>query len=181
MSISEYNDLKVIKITRWLSPAGEMMLGSCGEKLCLCDWDLEKHRSTIDRRIQQCLNAYYEEGSSKIIECTIGELEEYFAGRRKEFNIPVVFAGSEFQCKVWVELMKIPYGSTVSYGEIARRINNPKAVRAVSSAIATNPLSIIVPCHRVIGRNQNLIGYGGGLDAKRQLLELESKFVREPR
>ena len=101
------------------------------------------------------------------------ELEEYFAGHRKIFDIPVVFTGSEFQCTVWEELMKIPYGRTISYGELARRIHNPKAVRAVASANATNPISILVPCHRVIGSNHKLTGYGGGLDAKKGLLELE--------
>jgi len=100
-----------------------------------------------------------------------------FAGYRKIFDIPV-FYRSEFQCTVWGELMKIPYGTTISYGELARRIRNPKAVRAVASANATNPISIFAPCHRVIGSNHKLTGYGGGLDAKKGLLELErSKTV----
>ena len=134
---------------------------------------MEKRSSTTDRRIQRHLSAKYEEGTSDVIKRTIGELEEYFAGHRKIFDIPVVFTGSEFQCTVWEELMKIPYGRTISYGELARRIHNPKAVRAVASANATNPISILVPCHRVIGSNHKLTGYGGGLDAKKGLLELE--------
>lgn len=167
------NNMETIKITRYRSPVGEMMVGSYGGKLCICDWAVEKRRTTIDRRIQRHLNAKYEEGTSDVIERAIKELDEYFAGERTAFDIPIVFTGSEFQCTVWEELMKIPYGTTVSYGELARRIRNPKAVRAVASANATNPISIFVPCHRVIGSNRKLTGYGGGLDAKKGLLELE--------
>ena len=167
------NNMETIKITRYQSPVGEMIVGSYGDKLCICDWAVEKRRNTIDRRIQRHLNARYEEGSSEVIEQAIEELDAYFAGDRKTFDTPVVFTGSEFQCTVWRELMKIPYGTTISYGELARRLHNPKAVRAVASANATNPISIFVPCHRVIGSNHKLTGYGGGLDAKKELLELE--------
>lgn len=165
--------MEIIKIVRYPSPVGEMIVGSCGDRLCICDWAVEKRRSTIDRRIRRHLNACYQEGTSEVIERAIGQLDEYFAGRRTAFDIPIVFTGSEFQCTVWKELMRIPYGTTVSYGELARRIGNPKAVRAVASANATNPISIFVPCHRVIGCNHKLTGYGGGLDAKKRLLELE--------
>lgn len=173
------NDMETIKITRYASPAGEMIVGSCGGRLCICDWAAERRRGTIDRRIQRHLNARYEEGTSDIIERATAQLDEYFAGRRKEFDIPVVFTGSEFQCTVWKELMRIPYGTTISYGELARRIGNPKAVRAVASANATNSISIFVPCHRVIGSDRKLTGYGGGLDAKRCLLELECPRTSE--
>lgn len=167
--------METIKIRRYQSPVGEMILGSYRDKLCICDWAVERRRGTIDRRIQRHLDARYETGSSEIIERTIVQLEEYFSGKRRIFDIPVVFTGSEFQCTVWSELMKIPYGATISYGELARRIGNPKAVRAVASANATNPISIFVPCHRVIGSNNKLTGYGGGLEAKRGLLELETR------
>ena len=120
------NNMETIKITRYQSPVGDMLVGSYGDKLCICDWAVEKRRSTIDRRIQRHLSAKYEEGTSDVIKRTIGELEEYFAGHRKIFDIPVVFTGSEFQCTVWEELMKIPYGRTISYGELARRIHNPR-------------------------------------------------------
>lgn len=105
----------------------------------------------------------------------ISELEEYFAGKRMEFTIPMLFTGTEFQHRVWTELMRIPYGITISYGELARRIGNPNAVRAVASANATNPLSILVPCHRVIGHDNRLTGYGGGLEIKQMLLTLEAE------
>ncbi|MCM1512960.1 MAG: methylated-DNA--[protein]-cysteine S-methyltransferase [Oxalobacter formigenes] len=133
----------------------------------------DRRRHTIDRRIQRYLHVQYEEGTSGVIEQAMGELNEYFAGWRETFDVPVVFTVSAFQCAVWEKLMKIPCGMTISYGELARRIYRPKAVRAVASANATNPISIFVPCHRVIGSNHKLAGYGSGLDAKIGLLELE--------
>ena len=167
--------METIRLTRYQTPVGEMLIGSCQDKLCICDWTPEKRRGTIDRRICRHLNAGYEEGTSPVIEQAIGQLEEYFAGKRTEFTIPVVFTGSDFQCRVWGELMRIPYGTTISYAELARRIHNPKAVRAVASANATNPVSIFVPCHRVIGSNHKLTGYGGGLEVKQALLTLEKR------
>lgn len=101
------------------------------------------------------------------------ELDEYFAGRLKTFTTPVVFAGTPFQHQVWSELCRIPYGETISYLELANRIRNPKAVRAVGLANGANPIAIIVPCHRVIGANGSLTGFGGGIPTKRALLELE--------
>lgn len=167
--------MEAINIIRYLSPVGEMMIGSHGGKLCICDWAKEKRRGTIDRCICRRLNAEYEEGTSEVIEQAVSQLREYFQGERRDFDIPIVFTGSEFQNSVWHELMKVPYGSTISYAELARRIHHPRAVRAVASANATNPISIFVPCHRVIGSNQKLTGYGGGLDAKRELLALEAR------
>lgn len=101
------------------------------------------------------------------------QLEEYFAGERREFSLALDAAGTEFQRSVWRALRAIPYGETASYGDIARRIGNPRAVRAVGLANGRNPISIIVPCHRVIGANGTLTGYGGGLERKRFLLALE--------
>lgn len=172
--------METIRITKYRSPVGEMIVGSFGKKLCICDWAVEKRRDVIDRRIRRHLNAVYEDGTSEVIEHAIDQLDEYFDGGRKAFDIPVIFTGSDFQCSVWSELMEIPYGTTVSYGELARRIGNSKAVRAVAAANATNPISIFVPCHRVIGANRKLVGYGGGLDAKQRLLELESRVCGDP-
>lgn len=101
------------------------------------------------------------------------ELDQYFAGRLKEFSTAVAFSGTQFQTSVWQELRRIPYGETISYLELAKRIKNPKAVRAVGLANGANPIAIIVPCHRVIGSNGSLTGFGGGLPTKRALLELE--------
>jgi methylated-DNA-[protein]-cysteine S-methyltransferase len=102
-----------------------------------------------------------------------GELEEYFAGDRRVFTVSFVSRGTAFQRRVWDELCRIPYGETISYAELARRIGSPRAVRAVGLANGANPIAILVPCHRVIGADGTLTGYGGGLSAKRHLLDLE--------
>ena len=112
---------------------------------------------------------------SELSDKTVLQLEEYFDGKRKEFDIPIKLRGTEFQKKVWKELLKIPYGATVSYKDIAIKIGNPKACRAVGMANHNNPILIIVPCHRVINENNKLGGYALGLDLKRKLLELEKE------
>jgi methylated-DNA-[protein]-cysteine S-methyltransferase len=101
------------------------------------------------------------------------QLTEYFKGKRRAFDVPVAPAGTAFQQTVWRHLQEIPYGETISYGELARRLGNPKAVRAVGLANGSNPIAIIIPCHRVIGSNGTLVGYGGGLPTKQALLALE--------
>jgi methylated-DNA-[protein]-cysteine S-methyltransferase len=103
------------------------------------------------------------------------QLKEYFAGKRKQFSLRLDWRGTEFQKKVWAALVEIPFGETRSYADIARQIGNPKAVRAVGAANGKNPLPIIAPCHRVIGSNGKLVGFGGGLATKALLLKLESK------
>lgn len=108
----------------------------------------------------------------------IRQLQEYFAGARRDFEIPLLMEGTDFQKRVWKNLQKIPYGETISYGELAKKIGDPKAVRAVGAANGQNPLPIIVPCHRVIGTNGSLTGFGGGLENKRKLLDLESRQRR---
>ena len=113
---------------------------------------------------------------TKLILKTISEIKEYLEGKRKEFDIPIKLQGTKFQKKVWNELLKIPYGETCSYKDIAIRINNEKGVRAVGMANHNNPIAIIVPCHRVIGKNGKLVGYAGGIDIKSKLLEIEKLF-----
>lgn len=110
-----------------------------------------------------------------LIKETINQLEEYFQGKRKSFDLPFEPSGTEFQKSVWNELLRIPYGETCSYGEIAKRIGNPKASRAIGMANNRNPISIIIPCHRVIGASGKLVGYGGGIDIKEKLLNLEQE------
>lgn len=165
--------MEKIKISRYSSPVGELILGSLGDELCVCDWVSEKQPFASCQRICRHLGVEWEEGSSAVIELAAGQLDEYFRGQRSEFSVPVKFAGTRFQKMVWSGLLKIPYGTTVSYAEVAWRINHPNGVRAVASAIARNPISIIVPCHRVIGSNGKLTGYAGGLAAKQHLLALE--------
>jgi len=107
------------------------------------------------------------------------QLEEYFAGARKDFDLPLKLNGTEFQVNVLKALLKIPYGETVSYGEIAKRIGKPRAVRAVGAANGRNPIPIVVPCHRVIGSSGDLTGFGGGLDTKEALLRLEAENTQD--
>jgi len=111
-----------------------------------------------------------------ILKQAVQELDEYFKGTRKSFDIPLNPKGTEFQLRVWNELNRIPYGETICYEELAKRIKNPKAVRAVGAANGKNPLWLIVPCHRVIGKNGSLTGYAGGISVKKKLLLLESMF-----
>ena len=113
------------------------------------------------------------EEETELINKTYKELDEYFRGKRKTFDIPLKIEGTEFQKKVWNELLEIPYGETRSYLDIAKRVGNPKASRAVGMANHNNKTIIIIPCHRVIGSNKKLIGYAGGLDVKEKLLKLE--------
>ena len=116
-----------------------------------------------------------EEKETPLLKKAKQQLQEYFAGARKMFDLPLSLQGTDFQIRDWNALCTIPYGETRTYGEIAKQIGNPKASRAVGMANHNNPISIIIPCHRVIGVNGALVGYGGGLDMKVFLLELEAK------
>lgn len=122
------------------------------------------------------------EGLPEIIRQCVIQIEEYFSGKRKEFTIPFSLEGTDFQKRVWTELLKIPYGETITYLELAKRLGDEKCIRAAASANGKNKLSIIIPCHRVIGANGSLTGYAGGIENKRYLLELERKnFTQEGR
>lgn len=169
--------MEPIIFTRYRSPAGKLIVGSFGDKLCICDWDVEPRRAAVDRLICRYLRAEYRPGMSEIIAKTLSQLEEYFNQERTHFTIPLMLTGSPFQLSVRAELMKIPYGTTMSYASLARHINLPRAVRAVAAAIASNPISILVPCHRVVGSDGSLTGYAGGLSAKQQLLDLEASTL----
>ena len=166
----------IIIVRKYHSPCGELTLGSFGEELCLCDWQSGRHRSRTIGRLQRMLDTELEDGNSRVIDMAASQLDEYFAGARRTFDIPLLFSGTEFQRTVWHELLKIPYGTTVSYGTIARNIAMPKAVRAVANANGANPISIFAPCQRVIGSDNSLTGYGGGLEVKEFLLRLENAF-----
>jgi methylated-DNA-[protein]-cysteine S-methyltransferase len=112
----------------------------------------------------------------EVVEACASQLEEYFLAKRQKFDLPVSFSGTAFQQEVWSALQQIPFGKTVSYSHIANRIGRPKAVRAVGAANGANPIPIVIPCHRVIGANGNLTGFGGGLPNKELLLELEGAW-----
>lgn len=164
---------KTINTQTYHSLCGDLLLGSFEGKLCLCDWRAKEHRLLADRRLERSLNAEMKDIPSEITAKAAQELDEYFAGGRKTFDLPLLFVGTEFQEKVWNTLLEVPYGETRSYGWMAEMIGNPKAVRAVGTANGSNSISIFAPCHRIIGSNGSLTGYGGGLPAKRFLLELE--------
>ena len=118
------------------------------------------------------------ESSRGPIAAAVRQLKEYFAGKRADFDLPLAPDGTEFQHAVWNQLQEIPYGETISYGELAKRVGNPKASRAVGAANGQNPIPIVIPCHRVIGSNGKLTGFGGGLPTKERLLALEAKQLR---
>jgi len=152
---------------------GEVVLGSFRGKLCLLGFRSIEMTRIVDDRIKKALNAEFVERDDEILEKTRTQLGEYVQGRRREFDIPVLMVGTDFQESVWNELMKVPYGATSTYLQLAKDVGNERAVRAVGNANAANPISIIVPCHRIIGSDGGLVGYGGGLSVKRRLLELE--------
>ena len=154
--------------------AGELIIGSFQESLCLCDWRYRKMRTTIDERIKKGLNANFVEQETQIIRETEKQLQEYFDKKRTQFEIPILMVGTEFQKSIWNLLLKIPYGETDTYLGLSQKINNEKAIRAVASANGANAISIIIPCHRIIGSNGELIGYAGGLNTKKKLLQLEN-------
>lgn len=150
------------------SPAGKLTLVARDTKLAAVLWEIEKAN-----RVK--LGAMEQNNSLPILCKTERQLAEYFSGQRVKFELELDFAGTEFQKKVWHALLTIPFGETRSYSDIAHQIGNEKAVRAVGAANGRNPISIIAPCHRVIGMNGKLTGFAGGLEAKQILLQLEGK------
>lgn len=150
--------------TYYQSPCGQMTL-QANEHGLLGAW-FEIHTTKPDE-----LGEYTEDCT--ILNETRVQLEEYFSGKRKHFDLPLAATGTPFQQSVWRALCQIPFGETWSYQQLADAIGNPKAVRAVGLANGKNPISVIVPCHRVIGKNGSLTGYAGGVEIKRELLQLE--------
>ncbi|MBK5435352.1 methylated-DNA--[protein]-cysteine S-methyltransferase [Pseudomonas sp. TH32] len=148
------------------SPVGQLTLVARDGKLTAILWEKER-----PNRVR--LGALQEANNSPVLQETERQLKEYFAGTRNRFELELDFAGTEFQKKVWQALLTIPFGETRSYSQIAAQIGNPKAVRAVGAANGRNPISIVAPCHRVIGASGGLTGFAGGLEAKQYLLALE--------
>jgi len=164
---------KKICIKYYKALGTEFILGSYGDCLCLLDYRYRKNREGLDRRLQKGLNTTYSEEDSVVIDETIKQLEAYFKQERTHFDIKLLMVGTEFQKSVWNALLNIAYGKTASYLDLAKSIENKKAVRAVANANGANAISIIIPCHRIIGTNGKLIGYAGGLETKEKLLNLE--------
>ena len=165
-----------INIQYFNSSCGLFVLASFGDKLCLCDWSNNPCAERNKRRIERYLNASFKIETTSVLEEAKRQLDGYFAGNRKAFTIPLHLVGTDFQQQVWNELLNIPYGATISYKEIAQNIGKPKAVRAVPGAIGANGISILIPCHRVIGSDKSLTGYAGGLKAKKMLLQIETQI-----
>jgi methylated-DNA-[protein]-cysteine S-methyltransferase len=169
----EEHDMNQINIQYYKTKVGEFILGSFDSKLCMLDWRYRKMRTTIDNRIRNGLKADYVENGDEIINKAIEQLDEYLRGDRNKFDIPLLMVGTQFQKSVWNALMKVPYGLTSTYLQLAENVNNKKAVRAVANANGANAISLIIPCHRIIGSNGKLVGYAGGLPVKKRLLKLE--------
>ena len=162
-----------INIQHIRTKMGELTAGSFENKLCMLDWKYRRMRTSIDNRIQNGLKSEFVEKNDDVIENTKHQLDEYFKGTRSKFDIPLLMVGTEFQKSVWDGLIKVPYGTTSTYLQLAKTIGNAQAVRAVATANGANAISIIVPCHRIIGSDGKLVGYAGGLLVKQRLLELE--------
>ncbi len=151
--------------TAYPSPAGPLLLASDGDALCLIEFKNPRHRVARD--------SDWQEGDNAILRETRRQLGEYFDGTRREFDLPLAPRGTAFQQHIWQALRTIAYGETISYAALAACVGKPRALRAVGAANGRNPLPIVVPCHRVIGADGSLTGFGGGLPMKQFLLQLE--------
>ena len=152
-----------------------MVFGSSDKGLCLLDFKYRKSFPQILKRINKFFGDNITFGTSNFIELAEEELDRYFKGDLKVFTVPLDIRGSKFQLKVWNKLLQIKYGKTNSYLDIAKKIDRPEAVRAIANANGQNGLAVIIPCHRVIGSDGSLTGYGGGIAIKKKLIQLESK------
>jgi AraC family transcriptional regulator, regulatory protein of adaptative response / methylated-DNA-[protein]-cysteine methyltransferase len=166
----------MIKTTKIETPLGEMVAGATDEGVCLLEFLDRKILPSELNDLTRLLGTKTEEGENKHLKALRKQLKEYFAGKRKEFNIPLVIPGTEFQRSVWIELQNIKFGDTRSYLEQAEALKSPESIRAVANANGMNRISILIPCHRVIGSNGRLVGYGGGLKRKKWLLDHEKKY-----
>jgi len=176
VSPSKSKNKKVINITRLETPLGTMFACAVEEGICLLEFTDRKMLETELKNLSKSLDANIIQGANVHFNLLKQQLEEYFNGKRKSFSVPLFTAGTEFQQNVWRELQNIPYGSTRSYLQQATALAKPEAVRAVANANGMNKISIIIPCHRVIGEDGNLTGYGGGVWRKKWLLDLERKY-----
>lgn len=174
-SASKKEQKTIINIIRITTPLGPMFGCATEKGLCLLEFTNRKMLETEFKDLTKRLNAVILPGKNKHLDQMQNELEQYFQGKRKEFTIPLHTPGTDFQNKVWQTLQKIPYGTTTSYQQLAEKLNNPKAVRAVGTANGLNKIAIIIPCHRVFGKDGALRGYGGGLERKKWLLDFEQK------
>ena len=178
VSPSNSKDKKIVNITRLETPLGTMFACAVEQGICLLEFTDRRMLETELKALTKVLNANIIQGANRHFDLLKQQLDEYFEGKRKEFTVPLYTPGTEFQESVWKELQNIPYGSTRSYKQQAAALQKPEAVRAVANANGMNRISIIIPCHRVIGNDGSLTGYGGGLWRKKWLLDMEKKNVQ---
>jgi AraC family transcriptional regulator of adaptative response/methylated-DNA-[protein]-cysteine methyltransferase len=167
----------IVDLKRIETPLGTMIACATNQGICLLEFTDRKMLETELKAITKLLNATIIQGNNQHFDSLEMQLNEYFNGSRKEFTVPLHAVGTDFQQKVWQALQEIPYGKTKSYKEQALIVGNPESVRAVANANGMNRISILIPCHRVIGSDGKLTGYGGGLWRKQYLLELEEKCL----
>lgn len=176
-SATHFKDKNIINIERITTPLGPMFACATKKGLCLLDFTDRKMLETEFKDLSKRLNAVILPGKNPWLSQIQSELSEYFLGKRKKFEIALDTPGTEFQQSVWKILKKIPYGKTWSYKEQSINLNKPKAIRAVATANGCNRVSIVIPCHRVIGSDGSLVGYGGGLHRKKWLLDFERQYI----
>jgi AraC family transcriptional regulator of adaptative response/methylated-DNA-[protein]-cysteine methyltransferase len=162
------------------TPIGDMVAGATSEGICLLEFTDRKMLNTEYKILGKYLKEEMMEGDNDHINQLAKELEAYFQGKRKLFSVQLVFTGTDFQKRVWDELLRIPFGTTRSYTKQAEAIGGTTSVRAVANANGMNKISIVVPCHRVIGENGHLTGYGGGLWRKKWLIDHEKRYSGQP-
>ncbi len=158
------------------TPLGELIAAATDTHLVLLEYERRAMHTTYEQqlaRVQRALGCDFEPGDSPVLQLLRTQLDEYFRGERRDFDVPLHAPGTPFQMKVWNELRRIPSGTTTTYAKLAERMGQPTAVRAVARANGDNHIAILIPCHRVIGSDGTLVGYGGGLWRKQVLLELE--------
>jgi len=165
--------MNVIRTQYKKTAIGELILGAFDDQLCLLDFRYRKMRDTVDRRVKQHLNAEYQVAKAPVLAEASKQLDAFLAAELQEFDLPLLTVGTDFQQQVWAALKTIPYGATASYSDIAETIGQPASVRAVANANGANAIALAIPCHRIIGRDNSLTGYGGGLRSKQFLLDLE--------
>ncbi len=170
--------MKAITMTWVDTPLGPLVAGVTEKGLCLLEFTDRRSLEAQLKSLHKYFGCAMVPGRDSLLESLKQELGEYFSGKRKNFSIPLDVPGTEFQQKVWKELCSIPYGKTRSYEEMAIRLKNPKAKRAVGRANGTNRIGIVIPCHRVVNKDGKLGGYGGGLWRKQMLLDLERNHLR---
>ncbi len=176
-SASHSRETRVVNLSRIVTPLGPMLIGAVDSGICLLEFADRPMLESQIRRLSKQLSCVFLPGSNEFIAQLENELRDYFAGTLKEFSTPLVLIGSDFQKRAWKALGQIEYGKTRSYAEQAKMIGQPEAARAVARANGDNRISIVIPCHRVVGSDGTLTGYGGGLWRKKWLLEHESAAV----